>query len=238
VIEIVAFDADDTLWHNEPLYSATTNRFRELLASYHSPAWIEQRLYETEIRNLRHYGYGIKSFTLSMIETAVELTEGRIKGSEISEIVAYGKEMLAAPVRLLEGARETVSQLMQSYKLIIVTKGDLLDQESKIARSGLGECFFNIEVVSEKNRTTYERICRENRVEPSQLVVVGDSLRSDVLPAVEAGCHAIHVPYDTPWQHEVVADEQVTGHEFLCASGLGAVPHLIAGLYPDPDSPG
>lgn len=230
MIEIVAFDADDTLWHNEPLYSAAAHRFRELLSGYHSNDWIDRRLYETEIRNLRHYGYGIKSFTLSMIETAIELTEGRIKGAEIAEIVESGKAMLAAPVRLLDGAAEAVSCLKQSYRLIVVTKGDLLDQQSKVARSGLGKCFTDVEVVSDKSRTTYEQICARHGVLPGSLVMVGDSLKSDVIPALEAGCHAIHVPYESPWQHEAVPIEQLQRYRFRSASSIGAVPEMIAGM--------
>ncbi len=229
-IKVVAFDADDTLWHNEPLYAATTSRFRELLTAYHSPQWIEQRLYETEIRNLRHYGYGIKSFTLSMIETAIELTESRITAAEIREILEFGRTMLEAPVRLIDGARDVVVRLSGPFKLIIVTKGDLLDQESKLARSGLGDCFSDMEVVSDKSRVTYEQVCARNGVAPWELIMIGDSLRSDVLPAVVAGCRAIHVPYATPWQHEVVADEDLEGHEFLRADGIGMVPDLIDAL--------
>lgn len=227
MIEIVAFDADDTLWHNVPLYADTTNRFRDMLGSYHSAEWIEQRLYETEIRNLRHYGYGIKSFTLSMIETAIELTEGRISASDIRGILSFGKQMLQAPVRLLEGVEETVIRLAVSYTLVVVTKGDILDQEAKLARSGLGDAFSDIEVVSDKSRSTYEQVCTRNGVDPCQLVMVGDSLRSDVLPAVEAGCHAIHVPYDSPWQHEMVSGEETAGYDFKRARGIGEVPELI-----------
>jgi len=226
-IDVVAFDADDTLWHNEPLYAATTSRFRELLAAYHSREWIDQRLYETEIRNLRRYGYGIKSFTLSMIETAVELTEARIRAADIREILGFGKEMLDAPVRLIEGAREAVIRLASTYKLIVLTKGDLLDQESKLARSGLGECFSDLEVVSGKTRSTYEQVCARNGVEPSGLVMVGDSLRSDVLPAIDAGCHAIHVPYGTPWQHEIVKSEELEGRRILSADRIERVPDMI-----------
>lgn len=229
-IHVVAFDADDTLWHNEPLYAATTSRFRELLAAYHSAEWIEQRLYDTEIRNLRRYGYGIKSFTLSMIETAIELTEARIRAVDVLEILQFGVAMLDAPVHLIDGAREAVIQLADSYKLIVVTKGDLLDQESKLARSGLGDSFSDMEVVSEKSRLTYQQVCARHGVEPSEFVMVGDSLRSDVLPAVDAGCHAIHVPYETPWQHELVTGEDLRGREFVSASGILTVPQLVENI--------
>jgi len=231
VIEIVALDADDTLWHNEPLYARTTARFRELLSSYYSSTWIEDRLSETELRNLPHYGYGIKSFSLSMIETAIELTEGHIKGDEIGEILSITKQMLAAPVQLLQGVTETVTELASSYRLVLVTKGDLFDQESKIARSGLGDCFSEIEIVSDKDKTIYAQIASRNRIEAKQLVMVGDSLRSDVIPAMEAGCLAIHVPYETSWQHEVLPDEVLQQYRFLTANSIEEVPGLIERLH-------
>src|SRR5687768_3259022 len=139
--DVVALDADDTLWHNETLFTATQTHFRELLARYHDPEWIDRRLYETETRNLSHFGYGVKGFTLSMIETAIELTEGRVTGAEVQRIVDLGREMLRAPVDLLDGVAETVAALADAYRLVLVTKGDLFDQESKLARSGLGDAF-------------------------------------------------------------------------------------------------
>src|SRR5215813_9991748 len=141
MFDVIAFDADDTLWHNEPLYRGAQRQALEIVAHYHDRDWIERRMYETEIRNLKHFGYGIKGFTLSMIETAIELTEGRISGGEIHAILGYAKAMLAAPVELLDGVRETISQLAGCYQLMLITKGDLFDQESKIARSGLGDYF-------------------------------------------------------------------------------------------------
>ena len=227
---MIAFDADDTLWHNEPLFTDTQQRFRELLAAYHDPEWIADRLYETEMRNLQHYGYGIKSFTLSMIETAIELTEGRIKGSEIQEIVAFAKSMLKAPVNLLEGVEETIRDLSTSYPLVIITKGDLFDQESKIARSGLGDCFSRVEVVTEKSRSTYEAIARKLELEPSELVMVGDSLKSDVLPMIDLGGHATNIPYQTVWKHEVVSEETLRQYEFLRAESVRDVPGLVTQL--------
>ena len=230
MIKTIAFDADDTLWHNEPLFTDTQQRFRKLLAAYHDPEWIADRLYETEMRNLQHYGYGIKSFTLSMIETAIELTEGRIKGSEIQEIVAFAKSMLEAPVNLLEGVEETIRDLSTSYPLVIITKGDLFDQESKIARSGLGDLFSRVEVVTEKSRSTYEAIARKLELEPSEFVMVGDSLKSDVLPVIDLGGHAIHVPYQTVWKHEVVSEEMLRQYEFLRAESVRDVPGLVTQL--------
>jgi putative hydrolase of the HAD superfamily len=230
MIEIIAFDADDTLWHNEPLFLDTKSRFQKLLVSYHSPEWIEERLSDTQIANLRHFGYGIKSFALSMIETAIELTEGRIKGHEIQQLVDFAKEMVSAPLRLVDGAEATVRALANTHRLILVTKGDLFDQESKIARSGLGDLFTDVEVVSEKNRTTYEAIVAQHGVEPSGFLMIGDSLRSDILPVLEMGGHAIHVPYDTPWHHEGVPAEVMSRYSFQRAGGLGEVPMLVAAL--------
>ncbi|NIM51316.1 MAG: HAD-IA family hydrolase [Gemmatimonadales bacterium] len=230
MIKTVAFDADDTLWHNEPLYSETTERFRRLLSAYHSPQWIGERLYETETRNLQHYGYGIKSFTLSMIETAIELTEGRIKGSEIQEILRFAKEMLQAPVRLLDHAAETVKRLAESYELMIITKGDLFDQESKVARSGLGDYFAAVEIVTEKDPQTYRAVASKSGVEMREFLMVGDSLKSDVLPVLEAGGHAIYVPYATPWQHETVPAEVASRYDFMRAGSIREIPGIIEEL--------
>jgi putative hydrolase of the HAD superfamily len=230
MIDIIAFDADDTLWHNEPLFLDTKSRFQDLLAAYHSPEWIEERLTDTQIRNLRHFGYGIKSFALSMIETAIELTEGRITGHEIQQLVDFAKEMVGAPLRLVEGAEATVRALADTHRLILVTKGDLFDQESKIARSGLGDLFSDVEVVSEKTRTTYEAIAAKHGVDPGGFLMIGDSLRSDILPVLEIGGHAIHVPYDTTWRHEEVPPEVMSRYSFQRAGGLGEVPALVANL--------
>lgn len=224
---VVALDADDTLWHNEPLFTLTQERFRELLSRYHDPAWIDRRLYETETRNLRHFGYGIKGFVLSMIETAIELTEGRVSGAEVQRVIDLGRTMLEAPVELLEGVRETVEELAGSYRLMLLTKGDLFDQESKLARSGLGEHFSAVEIVSEKDARAYGAVMRRHGVEPARFVMVGNSLRSDVLPVLEAGGAAVHVPYHTTWLHEQVAEEALAGKEF---ARLDAITHLPAWL--------
>ncbi len=230
MIKIVAFDADDTLWHNETLFLATKDKFTQLLAPYHSASWIEERLYETELRNLRHYGYGIKSFTLSMIETAIELTEGRIKGSEIQEIVAFAKEMVNTPVELLDHVETTIASLAKDYNLMVVTKGDLFDQESKIARSGLGDHFIHVEVVTEKDKSTYEGITRKLGIEPGEFVMVGNSLKSDILPVVEAGGQAVHVPYLTEWQHEAVPDHVADSYKFHRADNIRDVPAIVTQL--------
>lgn len=224
------FDGDDTLWHNEPLFAEMTSRFRELLSPYHSRTWIDERLFETEVRNLRYYGYGIKSYVLSMIETATELTEGRITGTEIREILEFGKEMLQAPVRLLDHVEDTVAQLREAFPLVLVTKGDLFDQESKIARSGLGDMFAAVEIVTDKDVPTYQALASRNGINLSRSVMVGDSLRSDILPVLQAGGNAIHIPYGTAWQHESVPDSALIGYEYLTAESIREVPELVDGL--------
>ncbi len=230
MIDLIAFDADDTLWHNEPLFIDTKARFTTLLSAYHSAEWIEERLHETEIRNLHSFGYGIKSFALSMIETAIELTEGRVNGNEIQQLVDFAKEMVSAPIRLLEGAEETVRKLALDYPLMLVTKGDLFDQESKIARSGLGDLFSGVEIVSEKDRAMYEEIIKRRGINPSGFVMIGDSLRSDILPVVDLGGQAIHVPYESTWRHEEVPDDVASRYSYSRASGIREVPALLLGM--------
>lgn len=230
MIEIVLLDGDDTLWHNEPLFAEMTTRFLELLAPYHSAEWIQERLFETEIRNLRHYGYGIKSFVLSMIESAIELTEGRISGSEIDVVLDFGKEMLEAPVKLLEFAEETVACLAERYRLILVTKGDLFDQESKLARSGLADFFDAVEIVAEKSEATYRGVAARSDFDFAKAVMVGDSLRSDVLPVAKIGGNAIHVPYGSVWQHEIVPDDALQTYKYRTAANIREVPKIIDDL--------
>jgi putative hydrolase of the HAD superfamily len=222
--DVVALDADDTLWHNERLFTVTQEHFRALLSRYHDPDWIGRRLYETEVRNLRHFGYGIKGFVLSMIETAVELTEGRVSGAEVQRLIDLGRGMLEAPVELLEGVRETVEELAGPYRLVLLTKGDLFDQESKLARSGLGERFAAVEIVSEKDARTYAAVMARQRVEPGRFLMVGNSLRSDVLPVLEAGGAAVHIPYPTTWEHERVEEEALRGKEFARLETIAELP--------------
>ncbi len=204
MIRTIAFDADDTLWHNERVFLSAKEKYKALLARYHEASWIEERLDAAEMRNIKHFGYGVKGFTLSMIETAVELTEGRVKGNEISDIVGFAKEMLSAPVDLLPGVRETVEELHQAYGLMLITKGDLFDQERKVAKSGLGCFFMHVEVVSNKNPGVYESLLNRHAISKGEFVMVGNSLKSDILPVLEIGSNAVHVPYETEWFHERV----------------------------------
>lgn len=227
MFKLIAFDADDTLWHNEPLFHATENQLAELLASYHSADWVRDRLFATEIKNLGHFGYGIKGFILSMIETAIELTEGRIGGAEIQKILDWGHGMLMAPIDLLDGVRETIETLAPDYRLMLLTKGDLFDQESKLARSGLGEHFHAVEIVSNKDVRTYASILARHAVAPEDFLMVGNSLKSDVLPALEAGARAVHIPYSLTWAHERVDEEALRGKEFARLESIRHLPEWL-----------
>ena len=226
----IAFDADDTLWHNETLFALTQEKFRALLAPYGDAVWIDQQLYATETRNLAHFGYGIKGFTLSMIETAVELTDGRIGGHEIGEIVEWGRTMLSSPVELLPGAEEVVAKLGEEYPLLLITKGDLFDQESKLARSGLGGYFRHVEIVREKDANVYAAILSKYGVAPNQFLMVGNSVRSDILPVLSIGGKAAHVPYTITWQHEHAAPPEGDVDGYFHLESLGALPQLLAQL--------
>jgi putative hydrolase of the HAD superfamily len=226
----IGFDADDTLWHNESLFALTQGKFRELLAPYGNAEWIDKQLYATETRNLAHFGYGIKGFTLSMIESAVELTGGRIGGHEIGQIVEWGRTMLSSPVELLPGVEEVVSALGEARALVLITKGDLFDQESKLARSGLGTYFRHVEIVREKDAAIYSTILTKHNITPSNFLMVGNSIRSDILPVLTIGGQAAHIPYAITWQHEV-ADLPETGRNgFFHLESMAALPALVAQL--------
>ena len=229
MVDVIAFDADDTLWHNERMFQATEAQFAELLSVYHPPQWVRERLFATEMKNLAHFGYGIKGFILSMIETALDLTESRIGGAEIRRIVEWGHEMLLHPVQLLDGVRDTIEALDGRYRLMLLTKGDLFDQESKLARSGLGEFFDAVEIVSSKNASTYRTIMTRHAISPERFVMVGNSLRSDVLPALEAGGLAVHIPYEMTWAHEHLDEELLAGKDFAVLQRISELPEWLAG---------
>lgn len=203
-MRVIAFDGDDTLWHNESLLWEAEQKYHRMLERYMPAGDLQNRLFETEMRNLRLFGYGVKAFTLSMIETAIEVSEGRVATSEIQGILDFGKDLLAHPVDLIDGARNTLERLSSSYELMLITKGELLHQEIKIARSGLADMFTQIEIVSEKDRFVYESILDRHRIDKSELLMVGNSVRSDIIPIVELGARAVHIPYHVTWQHEVV----------------------------------
>lgn len=225
-ITTVGLDADDTLWHNETIFRLTHARFVDLLADHGDEALIEARLAETEQRNLRLYGYGVKGFTLSMIETAMALTDGTAPPHVVREILAAGREMLAHPVETLPGVDEVVAELSETYRLVLITKGDLLDQERKLAASGLGERFAAVEIVSEKDRSTYDRVFNRHGTGPAQAVMVGNSMKSDVLPAIAAGAFAVHIPYAVTWAHEL-ADAPENEPLYTSLDSIEALPQII-----------
>jgi len=225
----IGFDADDTLWHNERFFRLSEERFHTLLAAHAPPGQLSERLMAAERRNLGHYGFGVKGFVLSMIETAIEVTEARVPASVIAEIVATGREMLAHPVELLPHAREAVTAMRGNGEVVLITKGDLIHQESKLARSGLGELFDAVEIVSDKTPATYARVFARHGGRPG--VMVGNSLKSDVIPAIEAGGWGVHVPHDLTWdleRAEAPADHPRFA-EIPDLSGLAAVVDRIAG---------
>jgi putative hydrolase of the HAD superfamily len=227
-IRVVAFDADDTLWHNMPLFTVTQEKFRGLLVGHGDPTEIGEHLFETEVRNLQRYGYGIKAFTLSMIETALELTERQVTGEQIAAILELGRQMLASPIELLPQVRETVERLSVDYELMLLTKGDLFDQEAKLARSGLGALFRHVTVVSEKNRAAYERILARHDLSPEELVMIGNSVKSDILPALAAGSRAVYVPYHLTWAHEEAEVGEADPARYAEIAHLGLLPYLLA----------
>ncbi len=222
---LIAFDADDTLWHNESHYQRTQERLQELLAPVCSAETTKEALYATEMRNLKLFGYGAKSFGLSMIETAIELTGGRIAGHEIQQIIDAVKEMLTNDIGILEGVKETLADLASRYPLMLITKGDLVDQESKLVRSGLAGYFEHVEIVSEKTSTVYAGLLKKIDVAPDRFLMVGNSMRSDILPVTEIGGHAVHIPYHVTWAHETMSGHQSDGYFEL--ERLDQLPNLI-----------
>lgn len=226
-ISTIGFDADDTLWQNETFFRTTQDRFAELLADYADPGPLHARLLAAERRNLGHYGFGIKGFMLSMIETAIEVTEARVPSSVIAEILAAGQEMLAHPIELLPEAAETVRRLAESHRLILVTKGDLMDQERKLAQSGLGELFHAVEIVSNKTASVYARAFATHGGGAGAAMMVGNSMKSDVLPAIEAGAWGVFVPHGLTWEVEHAAAPE-DHPRFRELPSLGRVPDLLA----------
>ena len=225
----IGFDADDTLWQNERFFRMTERHFAELLADHAEADHLSERLLEAEKRNLRLYGFGIKGFTLSMIETAIEVTEGRVPASTIERILLAGREMLSHPVETLPGVRETLERIAGTHRILLITKGDLFDQERKLAQSGLGELFAGVEIVSDKTRATYERIFARYGDGPERAMMVGNSLKSDVVPALEAGGWGVYVPHELTWVLEHV--EPPTGHpRFRDIDHLGELAAIVEAI--------
>lgn len=227
MIEAIGLDADDTLWENESFFRLTEAGFAELLMDYGDPAQIGARLIEVERRNLERYGFGIKGFTLSMVQTAIELTDGRVPGAVVARILELGQEMLAHPVHLIEGVETALDQLA-GRRLILITKGDLMDQERKIAASGLAERFAAVEIVSDKTPRAYDRVLRRHGLSPDRFLMAGNSMKSDVLPVLDLGGHGVFIPHDLTWLAEQAeAPDHARLHHLTSIADL---PALIAGL--------
>lgn len=233
-VRVVGLDADDTLWHSENRFVATHQRYHELLSQYVEVDFdaLEQRMLETERRNLALFGYGAKGFTLSLIETAIDITDGAIATSDITTIISFGKDLLDHPVDLLPGVTDAIDALRDlDLGLIAITKGDLWHQESKIAASGLADMFDGVEIVSEKDTATYGRILSTRGIDPKEFCMVGNSVRSDVLPVIELGGSAIHVPYEYLWAHEAVEPKPSEVDEvptFVTVGSISDVPRLLS----------
>jgi putative hydrolase of the HAD superfamily len=231
MLTTIGFDADDTLWQNEAFFRLTQDRFVALLANHAAPGHLTERLEAAERRNIGHYGFGVKGFTLSMIETAIEVTEGRVPARVIAEIIAAGREMLEHPIQLLPHARAAVTALAAGYRVILITKGDLLDQERKLAQSGLGDLFQAVEIVSSKTEGTYRAVFARHGTGADQAMMVGNSLKSDVIPALQSGSWGVHVPHGMTWALEA-ADPPVGHRRFHVIDDLGRLPALVDSLRP------
>ncbi|WMT85818.1 HAD family hydrolase [Pelagibacterium sp. 26DY04] len=225
----IGFDADDTLWQNEQFFRLTERQFADLLADFAEPEHLSARLLEAEKRNLAHYGFGIKGFTLSMIETALEVTDGKVPGEIIGRIVSAGREMLSHPIETLPHVHDTLEALTGTHRLVLITKGDLFDQERKLAQSGLGDFFDAVEIVSDKSAATYQRAFSRHGDGPAHAMMVGNSLRSDVLPAIEAGSWGTYVPHELTWNYEH-AEEPANAPRFAKIASLAELGPLIETL--------
>jgi putative hydrolase of the HAD superfamily len=227
---VLAFDGDDTLWHNESRFNLTQAALRDLLHRHVPDVDVDGHLFEVEMRNLSLYGYGIKAFTLSMLETAIQLTDGRIPTADLSVILGWGKRMLTEPTELLEGVQESLAEVSGRYSLLLITKGDLFDQESKLARSGLADLFSGVEIVSDKTVDTYRSLLKRRDIRPDEFVMVGNSLRSDIAPVVALGARAVHIPYPVTWNHEHMPDESLPSSGWYRLGGIGELSGLLESI--------
>jgi putative hydrolase of the HAD superfamily len=219
-IKVIGFDADDTLWVNETYFREAEQEAGLLLSHYETPNKIDQELFRMEIKNLPTYGYGVKGFVLSMIELALELSNGSVSNAVIAKILTIGKNMINKPIELLDGVEEVLKTLSKDYKLIVATKGDLLDQERKLEKSGLIDYFHHIEVLSEKQAINYTKLLNRLDIKPSEFLMIGNSLKSDILPLINIGSEAIHVPFHTTWQHEKVTKKETNGVAYKTVENL------------------
>lgn len=219
-IKVIGFDADDTLWINETFFRDAELEFARLLSPYETANKIDQELFKKEMDNLGLYGYGVKAFVLSMVESAIEISNGSVSNKTLSSILNIGKSMLNQPVELLDGVEDVLKTLSKKYRLILATKGDLLDQERKLEKSGLTDYFHHIEVLSDKKEANYSKLLNHLDINPSEFLMIGNSLKSDILPLVNIKAHAIHVPFHTTWVHEQVTEEETNGKAYKTVSSL------------------
>ncbi len=226
-IKVIGFDADDTLWVNETYFREAEEEVGHLLSHYETPNKIDQELFRMEMKNLPTYGYGVKGFVLSMIELAIELSNGRVSNEIVGKILDIGKNMINKPIELLDGVEDVLKTLSKDYRLILATKGDLLDQERKLEKSGLLDYFHHIEVLSEKQEANYEKLLKHLDIKPSEFLMIGNSLKSDILPLVNIGAKAIHVPFHTTWQHEKVSKKETNGLEYKTVDHLKEILSFI-----------
>jgi len=219
-IKVIGFDADDTLWVNETYYREAEIEFAKLLTAYETANKIDQELFNMEMDNLDLYGYGVKSFILSMVESALDISNNSISHEALNKILKIGKDMINKPVELLEGVEEVLNNLSKKYRLILATKGDLLDQERKLEKSGLTSYFHHIEVLSDKKEDNYSKLLNHLDINPSEFLMIGNSLKSDILPLVNIKAHAIHVPFHTTWAHEQVHESETNGKHYKTVKTL------------------
>jgi putative hydrolase of the HAD superfamily len=225
-LKVIAFDADDTLWVNEPYFRETEEKFYAMFQDYLPQHTIARELFKTEIENLVLYGYGIKGFILSMIETAIRISDKKIPVEVVEKIINHGKELLEKPVELIDGVEEVLKALQGKYKLVCATKGDLLDQHRKLHKSGLGHYFHHIEIMSDKKEIDYEKLIKRLDIQSGEFLMIGNSLKSDALPVIKIGGHAIHVPFHITWEHERIEGE-IEHENFRRAERIGDVLSLL-----------
>jgi putative hydrolase of the HAD superfamily len=227
-LKVIAFDADDTLWVNEPYFQETEKKFCALLEDYLPHHTVMQELFKTEIQTLSLYGYGIKGFVLSMIETALRVSNNNVSLDIIEKIIQYGKDQMERPIEMLDGMEEALNKLKKKYRLVVATKGDLVDQERKLKKSGLEHYFHHIEIMSEKQEADYSKLIKHLDINPAEFLMIGNSLKSDVMPVLALGGHAVHIPYHTTWAHEVV--EQTIEHPNF--RQVAAIKDILPDLLP------
>jgi len=227
-IKVVGFDADDTLWVNENYFREAEERFCQMLTDFHSKKEVLKTLFDIEMKNLDLYGFGIKGFMLSMMETINEVAGDKAKPEYYERAIALGKDMLNKPVQLLDEVEEILIKIQDKYQIILVTKGDLLDQQRKLQKSGLEKYFHHVEVMSNKHQADYNKLINHLDIKPHEFLMIGNSLRSDILPVIKVGSQAIYVPYEITWQHEVVNHEEEERADYLRVNSLQEIiPHLV-----------